>query len=167
MLIHRRTLFNSPAIRRQTMHIENATTITMGSYRRKESRKQLFVVWTAAASSWELSHTLTVRNFQSFCTRRGVGPSDSSTAKLPRNRSMESWKQRHHQQSLCGLMKSKLTFTDWWAARAAPEVIAVDLLPWCCGNTRLSAPGQWTDKTPAFKQEIMLKVTDLYISTLF
>lgn len=43
-------------------------------------------------SCWRPKNLLTVRNFQSFCTRRGVGPSVSSTAKLPRNRSMESWR---------------------------------------------------------------------------
>lgn len=33
---------------------------------------------------------LTVRNFQSFCTRSGVGPLVSSRAKFPRKRSIES-----------------------------------------------------------------------------
>lgn len=42
-----------------------------------------------------LKSVLTVRNFQSFCTRSGVGPLASSRAKLPRKRSIESWSARH------------------------------------------------------------------------
>jgi len=72
------------------MHMENATSITMGSYKESNNSLVRAVTFIAATANRENYEPLTVRNFQSFCTRRGVGPSDSSTAKLPRKRSMES-----------------------------------------------------------------------------
>lgn len=80
-----------PAMRRHTMHMENATSIMMGSCKNNSIQQiRLTVTFNTAADNRESTDVLTVRNFQSFCTRRGVGPSESSTAKLPRNRSMES-----------------------------------------------------------------------------
>lgn len=95
---------NLPAMRRQTMHMENATSITMGSCKKNRSQRIRLTVTFTAAEDRENTDILTVRNFQSFCTRRGVGPSDSSTAKLPRNRSMESWNQQNHMDTMTGLI---------------------------------------------------------------